>query len=295
MKIHDRSNKITERCVSDKILRGFLFGLMLIFGLSFVFMLFWMLITSFRNFNIFSREPGKLFSGITFEQIIKNYSEAFTKKVDGFTLPRTILNTLIYVSGVTVIGTFVPLITGYVVAKYNFKLKKLIVICAIITMIIPTVGSMMSTYQFMSKLELTDNFIGVFIMSSGGIGFSMLMFRGFFASIPWEYAESGFIDGASNFRVFWSIMMPQARSIIISIIIVSFIGAWNDYFTPYLYLPKNPTIALYAQLLSINQKFKSNYPLQMAVLTFMVAVVLVIYAVFSKRIMESMSAGGLKG
>jgi raffinose/stachyose/melibiose transport system permease protein len=154
---------------------------------------------------------------------------------------------------------------------------------------------MMATYQFMSWLKLTNTFWGVFLMSSGGIGFSFLMFRGFFASIPWEFAESGFIDGASNFRAFWSIMMPQARSIIISILIVSFIGAWNDYFTPYLYLAKNPTIALYVQLLSVNQRFKVNYPLQMSVLVFMVGVVLIIYAFFSKRIMESMSAGGLKG
>lgn len=295
MKPGKNSNKITDKCLSDKILRIFLFSIMFIFGFSFVFMLFWMITTSFRKYSVFSQDPANIFNGITFDQIIQNYSDAFTKKVDGFTLPTTIFNTLIYVLGVTVVSTFVPMITGYVVAKYEFKLKKAIVVCAVITMIVPTIGSMMATYRFMSWLHLTNNFLGVFLMSSGGIGFSFLMFRGFFASIPWEFAESGFIDGASNFRAFWSIMMPQARSIIISILIVSFIGAWNDYFTPYLYLPKNPTIALYVQLLSVNQKFKANYPIQMAVLVFMVTVVLIIYSFFSKRIMESMSAGGLKG
>lgn len=291
----NKLNKIKKRCLSDTILRIALFTVMLLFGLSYLFMLFWMVVTSFRNLNVFTQRPADIFSGITFHQIVKNYTEAFTKKVDGFTLPQTIINTIIYVVGVTVVSTFVPMITGYVVAKYNFKLKKIIVNCAVMTMIIPTIGSMMTTYRFMASLKLTNTFLGVFLMSSGGIGFSFLMFRGFFASIPWEYAESGFIDGASNLRVFWSIMMPQARSIIVSIMIVSFIGAWNDYFTPYLYLSENPTIALYVQLLSVNQRFKANYPIQMAVLVFMVAVVLIIYAFFSKRIMESMSAGGLKG
>ena len=286
--------KRSNLCIADKITHAVLFSIMFLFSLSFVFIIFWMLITSFRDLRGFTQAPAQLFKGISFSQIVKNYTTAFTQKVDGFTLTETIVNTIIYVIGVTLVSTFMPMLTGYIVAKYDFKIKKLLINCAVLTMIVPTVGSMITTYRFMTTLGLVDTFLGVFLMSSGGIGFSFLMFRGFFASIPWEYAESGFIDGASNVKVFFSIMMPQARSIIVSIAIVSFIGAWNDYFTPYLYLSKNPTIALYVQLLSVNQRYKANYPMQMSVLTFMVAVVLIIYAFFSKQIMESMSAGGLK-
>lgn len=286
--------KCARLCIADQITRVALFAIMFLFSFSFVFIIFWMVVTSFRELRNFTQAPANLFGGISVSQIIKNYTAAFSQKVDGFTLTETVLNTIIYVIGVTLVSTFVPMLTGYIVAKYDFKIKKILINCAVITMIVPTVGSMITTYRFMTSLELVDTFLGVFLMSSGGIGFSFLMFRGFFASIPWEYAESGFIDGASNMKVFFSIMMPQARSIIVSIAIVSFIGAWNDYFTPYLYLSKNPTIALYVQLLSVNQRYKANYPIQMSVLTFMVAVVLVIYAFFSKQIMESMSAGGLK-
>ena len=130
-------------------------------------------------------------------------------------------------------------------------------------------------------------------MSAGGFGFGFLLFRNFYAAIPWEYAESAFLDGASNWQVFSRIMAPQATPIIVSIAIVSFISCWNDYYTPYMYLNDYPTVAY--GLNAIYTKYSTSMPYVFAAMTFTTGVVLVVFCCFSKTIMNSMSAGGLKG
>ena len=132
-------------------------------------------------------------------------------------------------------------------------------------------------------------------MSAGGFGFSFLLFKNFFAAIPWSYAESAFLDGASDFTVFIRIMYPQAIPIITAIAVTSFIAAWNDYFTAYMYLPDKPTVSLAVSQLYKRMQAKLQLPVAFAGMTILAAVSLVVFGVFNKFIMSNMSAGGLKG
>lgn len=279
--------------ISDKIFRIVLFTVMFLFAVSFVLVLFWMVFGSFRSPSKFSKYPFKMFD-MTWKSIEKNYTKAFTYKAYGTTaMPTMISNSAIYVIGTVLLAVLFPNISGYIVAKYKFKLNGFITNLAIVTMVIPTIGSVTTTYRFLDSINLLGEFSGVFLMSAGGFGFSFLLFRNFYASIPWEYAESAFLDGASNGRVFISIMAPQARPIIVSIAIVSFISCWNDYYTPYMFLNEYPTVAY--GLNAIYTKYSTSMPYVFAAMTFTTGVVLVIFCCFSKTIMNSMSAGGLKG
>lgn len=279
--------------VSDKIFRSVLFGAMFIFAISYVLLLVWMIFGSFRSVSGFNKYPFKLFD-MKWESIVKNYTKAFTYKAFGTTaMPEMIKNSAIYVAGTVFLAVLFPNISGYIVAKYKFKLNGFITNLAIVTMVIPTIGSVTTTYRFLESIGLLGSFWGVFLMSAGGFGFGFLLFRNFYAAIPWEYAESAFLDGASNWRVFISIMAPQARPIIVSIAIVSFISCWNDYYTPYMYLNDYPTVAF--GLNAIYSKYQNSMPYVFAAMTFTTGVVLVLFCCFSKMIMNSMSAGGLKG
>ena len=283
-----------KKKASDHVFFIVLFALMFIFSAIFLSILFWMLTGSFRSLKNFNLHPFNFFE-FSSESIASNYKKAFEYEVYGETkMSGLIVNSLILVLGCTILNVTIPSITGYIVAKYNFKIKKSISIFAIITLVIPTVGSITATYKLLFEIHLMDTFTGVFLMAAGGIGFSFLLFKNYYESISWEYAEAGFIDGASNMRVYLSIMLPQARPIIIAVAIVSFIGNWNDYYTPYMFLKNNPTVAIGLNELSGSQ-YKSNYPVIFAAMTFTTGVVLILYCFFSKTIMESMSAGGLKG
>ena len=278
---------------SDRVFRSILFTVMLIFSISYILLLIWMVFGSLRSVSNFNKYPFRIFD-MTMESIKKNYNKAFTYKAYGTTaMPTMIKNSAIYVAGTVLLAVLFPNIAGYIVAKYKFKLNGFITNLAIVTMVIPTIGSVTTTYRFLDSINLLNTFYGVFLMSAGGFGFGFLLFRNFYAAIPWEYAESAFLDGASNWRVFISIMAPQARPIIVSIAIVSFISCWNDYYTPYMFLNEYPTVAY--GLNAIYTKYSTSMPYVFAAMTFTTGVVLVVFCCFSKTIMNSMSAGGLKG
>ena len=277
----------------DKVFRIICFTIMGVFALSYIMILIYMIFGSFRTTTAFSQKPFNFFD-ISLNAIKRNYTKAFTYKVGGHTpMPKMILNSLIYVGGIVVLSVTIPAISGYITAKYDFKIKKLITSIAIITLVVPTIGSVTMTYRFMESLHLLNTFWGVFLMSAGGFGFSFLLFKNFFSAIPWEYAEAAFIDGAGDFKVFITIMFPQATSILLSLGVMNFIGCWNDYYTPYLFLNDYPTVAY--GLAAITSKYEASVPVVFAALSFSTIVMLALYMMFSKTIMESMSAGGLKG
>lgn len=280
-----------KRSFGDRVFRGCAFIFMTIFALSYLFILFWMVFGSFRLTSSFGQRPFDFFD-FDLDSIAKSYSTAFSITVRKTKMPMMIMNSAIFVAGNLAVSLTIPCITGYILAKYDFKIRNILVNLTVITMVVPTVGSMSVTYRFLDSIGLMDTFPGVWLLSAGGLGFASLMYKNYFAAIPWSYAESAFLDGAGNFTVFMRIMLPQAKPLLISLGIMGFIGGWNDYMTPYMYLNSHPTVAYGIEL--IRQEYPADRPYQFAAMTFATGVVLVVFCFFSDTIMNNMSAGGLK-
>ena len=267
----------------------------LLFSLSFAFVLVWMLCNSVRPQKSYFNDVLAFWNlkGATFD----NYVRIFTTKYGSakITMFGMLKNSFILIIVCTALQAIVPVITGYAVARYKTKLGAVVVQLVIISMVVPAIGSTASTYSFMSAIKLKDKWLGIFLMNAGGLGFGMLLYKNYFSSISWEYAESAFLDGAGNLRVFFSIMYPQALPLIVSMAILNVIGLWNDYMTPYLFLNSKPTVALGVYSIQTRAERNGAMPQAFAAMTFMTIFVLIIYAAFSKTIMSSMSVGGLKG
>ena len=267
----------------------------LLFSLSFAFVLVWMLCNSVRPQKSYFNDVLAFWNlkGATFD----NYIRIFTTKYGSakITMFGMLKNSFILIIVCTALQAIVPVITGYVAARYKTKLGAVAVQLVIISMVVPAIGSTASTYSFMSAIKLKDKWLGIFLMNAGGLGFGMLLYKNYFSSISWEYAESAFLDGAGNLRVFFSIMYPQALPLIVSMAILNVIGLWNDYMTPYLFLNSKPTVALGVYSIQTRAERNGAMPQAFAAMTFMTIFVLIIYAAFSKTIMSSMSVGGLKG
>lgn len=287
-----------SRSPSDRVFRTIGFVFMFIVSAIFVFAVLWMFLNSLRTAPDYRQDSFKIFD---FKRMsFKNYKELFTMKVDtsvkSVGMLEMVGNTLIVTAGCIVCAVTIPAITGYVVAKYNFLVKRIMDVFAVITMIIPTVGSTIPLYRLIYKMHLMDTYFAIFIQYAGGFGFTYLIFRSFYSSIPIDYMEAAFLDGASNARVFLNVMLPQSFPIMLSVAIMQFVGVWNDYYTPYMFMEGNPTVAVGVNM--IYQKYaatKNNYPVAFTAMSFSMIVSLLLYACFSKTIMQSMSVGGLKG
>ena len=113
--------------------------------------------------------------------------------------------------------------------------------------------------------------------------------------MSWTYAEAGFIDGASHFKVFFRVMLPQALPVIGSLFIVAVVNRWNDYMFPTLFMQSYPTLSSGLYIFQLEMTRGINYPVLFAGLIISVIPVIVLFVCFQNTMMESMSVGGIKG
>ena len=199
----------------------------------------------------------------------------------------------------TVCGTFLSMLSAsimaYILSKYRFIGSGLIFTLAIAFMVIPNLGTVASTYKLMSTLKLIDSLPGLLILYMGPFGSTFLLLYSYFKGISWSYAEAAKIDGAGNFTVFFRIMLPQARAGICAVGFMVAIGVWNDYFTPFMYLPSMYTLATGLQDLSTQATTTGAYTQLFAAVIVATLPLLIIFGFLQKTIKENTIAGGLKG
>lgn len=283
---------------SRKIVLTIVFVIFVLYALSLVYPFVWAFFNSLKthveyDLDSFSLPKSWLFS---------NYIEAFDyiKLMNTATLTETkffglFFNSLWFTLGTTSVHLISCTMTAYVVSKYNFKLKNFIYSLAIFIMLIPIVGNLPATNLLYSMLGIKNSPL-IIVAYTGGFGFNFIILYGFFKNVSWSYAEAGFIDGATNLKVFLFVMIPQAMPAILSLFIITAIGQWNDYMTPLLFLRDYPTLA--SGLFFFKEKMLNigaNYPVYFAGILLSTLPILILYICFSETIMTNTVAGGLKG
>ncbi len=266
------------------IIVSVLFG---IYAITLVFPFLYTLNNSFKTNAEFISDVWSLPKKFNFD----NYIEAFEE--------NNLLNMFFNTIFLTACGTFLSImsasIMAYVLSKYKFWGSSLIYTMAIIFMVIPNLGNIAATYKLMNNLGLVDSLPGLLVLYMGPFGSTFLLLYSFFKGISWSYAEAAKIDGAGNFTVFFRIMLPQARAGIGAVGFMVMIGVWNDYYTPFLYLPSMYTLATGLQDLSTQATTTGAYTQMFAAMVISIIPLLVLFACFQKTIMENTVAGGLKG
>ena len=165
----------------------------------------------------------------------------------------------------------------------------------IITMTIPVVGTDISTIQILQNIGLYDSMIGMFVLKFNFLGAYFLVFYATFRSLPNDYAGAAYVDGAGEFGVLIHIILPMIANMFFTIFLLNMIAYWNDYRTPLLYMPNNPTLSYGIQWLSTSplQEF-AHTTVRMASCIIMVIPIIVVFVAFKNRIMNKVSLGGIK-
>lgn len=257
------------------------------YGISLLYPFVFMILNSFKTNwdfldNVYSLPDKWMFS---------NYSQTFMQ----YNFPAMFLNSMMLTGLGTVSSIFFTTVTAYIIARYNFVGKKALWTLAISMMLVPSIGTLAATYSIMYNLRLINQVAGVILLYSAPFGMNFLLLQGYFKSVSESYAEAAKIDGAGHIRTMFSIMLPQARGGIATIALLLFIGFWNDYMTPYLYLPQVPTIAVSIDNLSKNATSRSEYTEMFAGMTIALIPIVAIYCIFQKQILSATMTGGLKG
>ena len=166
----------------------------------------------------------------------------------------------------------------------------------IVAMLLPSVGTLASEIQITKALGLFDSFFGMFVMRFSLLGSNFLIFYATFKSVSWEYAEAAMIDGASHFRVFSTIRLPLAKTAFGAVFMLAFITYWNEYTTPMVFLPSQPTLAYGLWYFRQNPDPRySSVPMQLAACLISCIPIFLLFMLFKNRIMGNLTMGGLKG
>lgn len=274
--------------------------LMTIFALLIIVPLSWAIYSSFKSITDFYRNP------IAFPEIweFDNYMDALNNieievTTDGnkrvfFNMFGMAANSIWY----TLLYATLPLIgdvaTAYGCARYRSKWGSLMYGMVIAMMIIPIVGSTGSSLDTSRMMGAYNNPLVAAIWNmkpSGGSRF--LICYSLFKGIDKAYSEAAFIDGAGNWKVFITIMMPMAKNIIMVFWVTSLIGYWNDWQSAYIYFPGHPTIAY--GLWKFTRNNNPDIPMQLAGCVILAVPMIILFAFIKDHLIGKISFGGLKG
>ena len=253
-----------------------------------LFPLYWILRTALMDyFQIFDYPPVFFPSPIR----LANFSEAMKAVPFG----RFYLNTITIVIASASGTIFASSLCAYSFSRLRWPFRDKIFGILLTGMMLPGAVTLIPTFVGWSALGMVNTYIPLTVPSwfGGGI-FSIFLLRQFYLTIPREYDEAAHIDGAGYFTVYWRIMLPMIKPALISVLLFSFIGTWNDFLHPLIYLSSQDKYTLSLGLRVFMGLYNAEWHYMMAATTMVVAPVIAVFFAGQKYIVEGIVMSGLK-
>jgi multiple sugar transport system permease protein len=213
----------------------------------------------------------------------------------GFPYFRLLWNSVFY-SGMVTIGTVISCAAvGYGFARLKFPGRDILFAITLATLMVPPIVTYIPTYILFAKLELTGTYAPLIIPKFLGDAFFIFMIRQFFMGVPWDLSDAARIDGASEFRIFWEIMLPLVRPALIVVAVFSILYTWHDFFGPLIYLQDRDQYPLTLGLFAFQGQRTLEWPLIMAGATLTTLPMIIVFMFTQRYFIRGIATTGLKG
>ncbi len=214
---------------------------------------------------------------------------------DGDDFPRYLLNTLV-IAGLSIVGTILSSsLVAWGFARRRFAGRGLLFGVMLATMMIPAQVTMVPSFILYRNLGWIDSFLPLIVPAWLASPFFVFLYRQFFMGIPTEMDEAAEVDGCSPIATYWSILLPLARPVSITVGVYSFFGAWNDLLGPLIYINSDQKRTLSLALAKFQGAYSTDVPAVMAAATLMLIPVLVVFFVSQRSLIQGMTVSGVKG
>lgn len=267
--------------------KGFTYLLLSLGAMLMLLPFIWMLLTSIKpSYEVMKMPPVWIPSEFKWD----NYIEAFEKAPFATYLFNSIV--------VTVLSTLGELITtilaAYAFSKLKFFGKDILFSVLMATMMIPGEVLLIPNFVTLSNLGWLDRFEALIIPWTASI-FSIFLLRQFFLSIPDELHSAARVDGCSNWRFLWEIMVPLAKPALITIILLKAIGSWNAFLWPLIVTNSENMRTLPVGLTAFTTEAGTNYELLMAASAMIILPMIILFIILQKYIIQGVARAGIKG
>ncbi|HRD50146.1 MAG TPA: carbohydrate ABC transporter permease [Candidatus Contendobacter sp.] len=248
--------------------------------------LLWMLAASLMPTGEANSDPPRLWpSAVTFE----HYAALFTR----LDLGRYLLNSALLAGAVTVISLFINSMAGYAFAKFRFRYRDRLLRGLLAAMVIPAQVAMLPLFLLLKQFGLINTYWGVIIPGMAGI-FGIFLIRQYLLAIPDSLLDAARLDGAGEFRIYWSLVLPLCRPILVTLAIFTFLGAWNDFMWPLIVLTDSAKHTLPVALSNLLGEHVQDTELMMAGSVLTVLPVMLLFVALQKYYIAGIMLGSVK-
>ena len=263
-----------------------LHGVLILLGGITLTPLLWMVSASLMPDGQASTFPPPL---IPREFTLVHYISLFTR----LNLSRYLFNSAFLSLAVTAIALAVNSMAGYAFAKFRFRGRDPLFKLLLSSMVIPAQVTMLPLFLMLNKLGVINSYVGIIIPGMASV-FGIFLIRQFAQSIPDSLIEAARMDGASDFRIYRSLVLPLCKPILITLGIITFMGTWNDFLWPLIVMTDDSMYTLPVAIANLSLEHVQDVELMMAGSVITVAPVLVLFAGVQKYYIGGIMAGGLK-
>lgn len=261
-----------------------------VYSVIILLMLVWAVLASFNE------HTELLVNNAFFPSVFhpENYLNAFeTLDAGGVAYFEMVWNSIWFVSLRVIISMTTITCAAYALGRFKFVGRNVIVSILLICMMVPTYGAGSATLIMYNKLGVYNN--PLFVLTSTGIvGTTVFVIMTFFQSMSDTYGEAAKIDGANMSQIFIKVYLPMVMPSVSAIAVNAFIGGWNDYMTTLYYLPSYPTLSTGLYIYEQAAKFRMDKPVFFAGVIMCAIPPLILFTVFSDKIMTNVTIGGIK-
>jgi ABC-type glycerol-3-phosphate transport system permease component len=222
----------------------------------------------------------------------QNYAEVWI----GVPFNRYIFNSTVVAGTTTVINVLVSSLAGYGLSKFSFFGRKLIFLFILSSIMVPFQVMMIPLFILAKTLKLLNSLHGLIIPTSV-TAFGVFLMRQTILPIPNDFTDSARIDGCNEVQIYWRVILPLARVAIVTLVVLHFLGSWNDLIWPLLIVFRDEftTLPLALTRLQGDWQFGFRYERLMSVAVIMSVPVILLYLVFNRFLTRGIAMGGLKG
>ena len=266
--------------------------IMIIVSLFFLFPVIWMLANSFKTDAAITRDMNSLAAFIP-PALNGSFFENYITILTNTSFLRYMANTLLYAAVLTVLGIIVNGLAGHALAKINFPFKERWLLIIMLLMIVPMETIITIHFLFIAKLGLLNNIIG-YVLPMIVNPFNIFLFRQVFVSLPDDVYEAAQLDFCSPVKYFFTMVLPMSKSVVATVSVFTFLNVWNDYLWPSLVFTSSDLLTAQIGLNAITSNDNTTMGQTLAVITLVTIPVIIIYALFSKQIVEGVVSTGSK-
>ena len=265
---------------------------MIAMSLFFLFPVIWMLANSFKTDAAITSDMNSLAAFVPpalSGKFLDNYITILTNT----NFIRYMLNTRFYAAVLILLGIIVNGLAGYALAKINFPFKERWLLIIMLLMIVPMETIITIHFLFIAKLGLLNNVIG-YVLPMIVNPFNIFLFRQVFVSLPDDVYEAAQLDFCSPVKYFFTMVLPMSKSVVATVSVFTFLNVWNDYLWPSLVFTSSDLLTAQIGLNAITSNDNTTMGQTLAVITLVTIPVIIIYALFSKQIVEGVVSTGSK-